>query len=78
MVFATEVVPLTERCGWLVQALALGLGSRGGLYAPLSVQSQDPLIRETWRVKGEQKEEATQESWMLLTVGHWAGLLLNV
>lgn len=44
----------------------------------LSVQSQDPLIRETWRVKGEQKEEATQESWMLFTVGHWAGLLLNV
>lgn len=36
-----------DRIVWLVQLLSLGLGRRGGLSAPFSVQSQDPLIRET-------------------------------
>lgn len=56
-----EVVPLTETV-WLGQPLSLELGGRGGLFAPLSVQSQDALT-ETDRGKRRTKEEATQESW---------------
>lgn len=57
-----EVVPLTGTV-WLGQPLSLELEGRGGLSAPLSVQSQDALTEETDRGKRRTKEEATQESW---------------